>query len=202
MRRFLVTAIFVLCIAATAFGGPIDDIKKAQAGVKTVKASFKQEKITELYERPIKSEGTFYFKSSVGVRWEYGDEMQVIYDGKTLYIYYIQLDEAEKIQGVSGFVGPLSFDMTELLKDFKVESREEGGAYHLHLVPKKDVPFETMDMVFEKGAAFPGQVTITEKTGDHTKILFAAIKTNVKLANSLFVFNPPPGVEVRERAMQ
>jgi hypothetical protein len=111
LTRPLVILILVLLPVAPSFGGAIEDIREKQKGLVTVRAHFKQEKRTELLERPIRSEGKFYFKSPVGVRWEYDEAMVVVYDGKSLYLHYTELDEAEKIDGVSGYVGPLSFDL-------------------------------------------------------------------------------------------
>jgi outer membrane lipoprotein-sorting protein len=54
-------------------------------------------------------------------------------------------------------------------------------------------------MFFPRGAAFPGEIRITEETGDITVIKFHDIRTNVKLPDSLFEFTPPPGVVLRER---
>jgi outer membrane lipoprotein-sorting protein len=178
---------FLSILAASAFGSPIDEIKKSQKDIKSVKASFRQEKHTELFQRPIKSEGTFYFMAGKGVRWEYGTEMVVVYDGESLYLHYVELEEAEKVNGVSGFVGPLSFDITQLV---------------MHLIPKKQVPFESMEMVFPKGAAFPSLVKIVEQTGDRTEIHFDDVEENPGLDSTLFQFVPPPGVTLRERVLR
>lgn len=199
LARLLVIIILVLLPVAPCYGGAIEDIKEKQKGLVTVKALFKQEKRTELLERPIKSEGKFYFKSPVGVRWEYDDAMVVVYDGKSLYLHYTELDEAEKIDGVSGYVGPLSFDIERILEEYDATPAEAGGGYSILLRPKKRMPFETMEMFFPRGAAFPGEIRMTEETGDVTVITFSDIKTNVKLPDSLFVFTPPPGVVLRER---
>jgi outer membrane lipoprotein carrier protein len=192
---------FLLFVFSVAHAGPLEDIRERQKGVKTVKAGFSQKKHTELLERPIKSSGDFYFKSPVGVRWEYRDEMVVVYDGKTLYLHYTELEQAEKVEGVAGYAGPLVFDLEVILKDYRVEVEESNGAARLDLMPKKRKPFKSMAMTFPEGAAFPSQVKIFEESGDHTVIDFHDIKTNVPLSDKLFRFIPPPGVVVRERKL-
>ncbi len=128
--------------------------------------------------------------------------MLVIYDGKSLYLYYIELKEAEKVDGVSGFVGPLSFDIAELVRDYEVESKEKDGKYLLHLLPLKQMPFESMDMVFDKDGSFPENVIIMEQTGDRTEIRFSGTEINVELKDELFRFSAPEGVKVRERVLR
>jgi outer membrane lipoprotein-sorting protein len=182
-----------------AEAGPVDDIRQWQKGISTVKAEFRQEKHTELLMRPIKSKGTFYFKSTVGVRWEYDGAMEVVYDGETLYLHYTELEEAEKVRGAGGFVGPLTFDIEELLKDYEVEAEKTDGEIRLDLKPMKQMPFMSMQMVFKEGAPFPEEVTVLEESGDRTVIRFHDLKANERLSDKLFVFKPPPGVKVRER---
>jgi outer membrane lipoprotein-sorting protein len=193
-------AVFFMC-CPLALAGPVDEIRERQRGISTVQAGFKQEKHTELLERPIKSEGAFYFKSPVGVRWHYDGAMEVVYDGKTLYLLYTELGEVEKVEGAGGFVGPLTFDMGELLKDYDVEAEKADGTIRLDLKPRKRMPFASMQMVFKEGTPFPEQVTVLEESGDRTVIRFHDIKTNTPLSDELFVFTPPPGVRVREREL-
>jgi outer membrane lipoprotein-sorting protein len=202
VRKVLLPALFALLLAAPAGAGLLDEIKERQKGVRTVRAEFRQLKHTELLERPIKSKGTFYFKSPLGVRWEYEDAMVVIYDGKTLYLHYTELDEADKVDGVSGFVGPLVFDLKLLLKDYEVEASKVAEGTRLDLKPKKSMPFQSMVMIFPDGAGFPSEVSIFEETGDRTVIMFHEVKVNVAVSDELLKFSPPPGVVIRERTLQ
>lgn len=206
LAALLMFSLPVFSLPAPARGGEnpglIESIREAQKGLRTVRAAFKQEKRTELLDRPVRSEGKFYFKSPAGVRWEYDKTMVVIYDGESLYIYYSELDEAEKINGAGGFVGPLGFDLGLLRKEFDIKASGKQGRSILSLRPKKDMPFELMEMVFAGGAAFPEEVRIIEENGDRTVITFFNVETNVDVPDSMFVFAPPPGVRLRERNLQ
>jgi outer membrane lipoprotein-sorting protein len=197
--------VFLLAVVLFASGssaGVLDEIKRRQKGVATVRAAFTQEKRTELLDRPIRSSGTFYFKSGVGVRWEYDEAMVVVYDGRSVFLHYTELDEAEKIEGVSGYAGPLVFDMELLARDYEVAAWDIDGRYRVVLKPKKQMPFESMEMFFGRAAAFPSEVRITEETGDVTAITFRDIKANVEIADAKFAFTPPPGVVLRERRLR
>ena len=68
--------------------------------------------------------------------------------------------------------------------------------------PIRRMPFETMQMEFEKGTPFPDKVVMTEETGDVTEIKFHKIKPGAKLKDSEFEFRPPKGVVLRERSVK
>lgn len=197
-----VTLLAGLMVAGGAMAGPLEEIKARQEGVRSVKALFRQEKHTMLLERPIKSSGTFYFKSPVGVRWEYKDAMTVVYDGENLYLYYIDLEEVEKVRGASGYVGPLVFDIGMLLKDYDVQAERSPDGIRLLIKPRKPMVFESMEMSFAEGAGFPSRVSVLEESGDRTDITLHDVKINADLPDDLFVFHPPPGVKVRERQLK
>lgn len=200
--RFLsvIAAVMMLPLSVPAWAGPLEDLSALQKDLKSVRAPFKQKKLTELLPRAIKSKGTFYFSDGAGVRWEYDGQMVVIYDNESLYLHYIELSEAEKVDGIAGFNGPLSFNVKELARDYDIKtSVSEAGDITLHLVPRQLMPFENMRMVFKKGEPFPSEVRVMEATGDETVISFIDPEFNLKLKGKLFVFTPPRGVKVRVR---
>ena len=199
---FLISLFIALFLASAVSAGELEDIKRLQKGLRSVKASFTQTKTTELLGRPIKSSGTFYMKVGAGVRWDYKDSMLVIYDGRDLYLHYIELEEAERIRGASGFAGPLVFDVERLTENYRVTAMRTEGSTRLTLVPGKDMPFERMEMNFPAGSPFPDEVVMIEATGDKTEIRFSEVEVGAVLHSDLFVFTPPPGVIVRQRSFQ
>ncbi len=197
----LACSLVLLASAGFAGQGLIRELLDRQQGLSTVRATFVQKKHTAMLERPILSTGTFSFKLGRGVRWEYEDVL-VVYDGNVLYVYSPEMQEAEKIMGKEGFMGPLAFDVKQLAKDYDMEARDVGGAISLELRPREDMPFATMTMMFPRGSAFPTEVTITEETGDRTTIEFGDIDINGRLDDDIFTFTPPPGTVVRERSIE
>ncbi|HEB01751.1 MAG TPA: outer membrane lipoprotein carrier protein LolA [Nitrospirae bacterium] len=208
MRKLLsILSIFLLAATAllsqAASAGEIEEIKRLQKGMRTVQAAFSQAKTTELLGRPIKSSGTFAMKAGAGVRWDYKDSMVVIYDGRDLYIHYLEMEEAEWIRGAAGFVGPMVFDVDKLTENYRVTAMRHDGGIRLTLWPDKGkMPFEKMEMSFPLGSPFPKEVVVFEASGDKTVISFREVEVGASLADSLFVFDPPPGVKVRQRYVQ
>jgi outer membrane lipoprotein-sorting protein len=205
MKKSVGTAFLILLalgLLSPAYADILDELRKRQKNVRTVKASFSQEKHTELLDRPIRSGGTLAIRSGSGVRWEYEGEMVVIYDGTDLYFYYTELEEAEKLKGASGFMGPLVFDIDLLTGDYEVEATSSDGRYLLVLHPKKEMPFKEMEMRYAPGKPFPEEVKIREETGDSTVITFRDVRINAEVPEELFVLKLPPGVPLRERDMR
>ncbi len=199
---FFISLCVAMFLASAVSAGDLDEIKRLQKGLRSVKASFTQTKTTELLGRPVRSSGTFYMKAGAGVRWDYKDSMVIIYDGRDLYLHYIELEEAERIRGASGFAGPLVFDVERLTENYRVTAMRTDGSTRLTLVPRKDMPFERMEMSFPAGSPFPDEVVVIEATGDKTEIRFSDIEVGAALHSDLFVFIPPSGVIVRQRSFQ
>ncbi|MFC1549450.1 outer membrane lipoprotein carrier protein LolA [Nitrospirota bacterium] len=192
IKTMLISAAAILLICAPSWAGPVEDLSELQKGLKSVRVAFKQKKHTELLPRPVKSRGTFYFSQGSGVRWEYDGQMVVIYDNSTLYLHYTEMGEAEKVDGIAGFNGPLSFNVVDLQKNYDIRAkRSDTGDITLTLVPEARMPFASMLMSFRKGKPFPYEVRVREESGDETVISFEKPELNNKLKKSLFVFKPP-----------
>ncbi len=199
-RKIMIACMLLVLLAPRhALAGLIEDLGARQKGLASITATFDQEKHTELLGRPIKNRGKIYFKAGAGVRWEYDGKMLVIYDGKSVYLHYPELGEADKVTGASEYIGPLTFDIPTLVRDYKVDAVRSGKDIVLDLRPKKRMPFASMRMTFGPEDAFPREITVTEESGDSTAIRFHDIKKNAPLSGSLFVFTPPSGLKVRER---
>jgi len=200
----MVAALLLASSAKAAAEGvsPLDELVQRQSGLKSVHSTFTQEQHDPMMGgAPITSAGDFYFRTGKGVRWEYKDAL-VIYDGSALYVYSPELKEAQKIKGQRGFMGPLAFDVKELLSDYEVKASSEGGAIVLALKPKAEMPFSSMRMKFPESQAFPSEVTVVQETGEKAVIRFENIELNAAFSDELFKFYPPPGTEIVERQFE
>ena len=188
-----------LVLPAVAKAGMFEYVSKSQQTLKSVSAKFKQVKHTELLGRPVKSSGTFKYRPDIGVRWDYTDQMAVIYDGEDLYLHYFEMEQAERVRGAKGFVGPLGFNIALLKQDYKIEAIEDKGILTLVLIPGKEMPFTKMEMEFKGVGPFPEKVTVFEEGGDRTEIFFKDVVLDGKIAQEVFIFTPPKGINIRER---
>lgn len=201
--KALLVLVLLFSVSAAYAGDPLDELVARQKGVKTLKADFSQEKHAMLLEKPLKSDGVFYYKADEGVRWQYSEGLLVIYDGEALYVFDPELGEAEKVAEAGGVIGPLSFDVEFLRKDYQIEAERLDGTIRLNLTPREEeAPFRSMEITFPDGSPFPREVVMKEETGEMTRIEFENISINEPLQDDLFVFRPPPGVTIKERKMQ
>jgi outer membrane lipoprotein carrier protein len=200
--KALLVLVLLSSVSAAHAGDPLDELVARQKGVKTLRADFSQEKHAMLLEKPIKSDGVFYYKADEGVRWQYSEGLLVIYDGEALYVFDPELGEAEKVDEAGGVIGPLSFDVEFLRKDYEIEAERLDGTIRLNLKPREEAPFRSMEITFPDGSPFPREVVMKEETGEETRIEFENISINEPLPDDLFVFSPPPGVTIKERKMQ
>lgn len=200
--KALLFLVLLSSVSAIYAGDPLDELVARQKGVNTLRSNFSQEKHAMLLEKPLKSDGVFYYKADAGVRWQYSEGLLVIYDGEALYVFDPELGEAEKVAEARGVIGPLSFDVEFLKKDYEIEAERLDGAIRLNLTPREEAPFRSMEITFPDGSPFPREVVMKEETGEMTRIEFKDISINEPLPDDLFVFSPPPGVKMRERKMQ
>lgn len=201
MRHWIFCLLFLAFSYNSVSAGLIEEIGERQKNVKTLKARFSQQKKSALLGRPMKSAGDFYFKSQRGVRWQYDEGLIVIFDGSSLYIYHPEMEAAEKIKDITGYVGPLNFDINFLKEEYVMEASKTGAFITIELRPKKDMPFTSMKLLFPAAGVFPSEVGIIEETGDKTEIVFSGVSLNKNLPDKLFIFTPPPGVKIRERTI-
>lgn len=201
---FRISFVFLFCFPflANADIDAIEKLKEKQKNVKTVKASFLQEKYTEILDKPIAAKGTFYYQAPNSIRWEYADNLVVMYDGKTLCLYYPDLKEAEIIKDVSRLPFIASFDVPALKKDYDIEHEPDKTGFRMILKPKSSFMILSIEMFFKTDKAFPEKIIIKEKNKDKTLMKFQNTVFNSDLSKDLFVFTPAPGVKLRERILK
>ena len=92
----------------------------------------------------------------------------------------------------------LSHTDTNLEKDFNISLLNSSSTklrYFL-LVPKKsDSLFASIKMGFNKDNRIE-EMQFKDHLGHNTRIIFKNIKTNIPLANSLFIFKPSKQIDV------
>ena len=202
-KTLFIIILLILFTSTTSLADIIDDLKAKQAKVKTVSAQFTQEKHTKLLTKPIKSSGRFLFKQPDRIRWEYrgSTNMQVIYNGKEFWIYYPELNEADKINGMPQYSSLMHFDIAKMSKDYDIKGRREQNILKLRFTPMVKSPVTLIEMEFTEDSSFPGNLKLTDSNGEITLIIFKDVKFNSEIQDNIFTFNPDKAVKVRERSL-
>ena len=196
--------LLILFSASASSADILDDLKVKQAKIKTVSANFTQEKKTKLLNKPIKAEGRFLYKQPDRIRWEYkgGMNMQVIFNGKDIWIYYPELKEADKLTGLSQYGSMMQFDVMTMSRDYAIIAKKEKNIIMLRLAPKVKGPISQIDMEIPEESSFPRMVKLIDQNNEPTTITFRDVRLNPDVKDDAFIFLPDKGVVVRERSLR
>ncbi|HVC01495.1 MAG TPA: outer membrane lipoprotein chaperone LolA [Steroidobacteraceae bacterium] len=172
------------------------------AGLKTWSADFTQE-IDDANGKLLRSaSGHLYLERPGKFRWDYLKPSQqlVLADGKLLWFYDKDLAQANvrdldstlastpAVLLAGGVTVGSQFDITALPKS-------GDGFEWYQLIPKHPTSdFQAIRIAFSHGELV--RMLFADKLDQVTRLAFSNPKRNIPLAASLFVFTPPPGVDV------
>lgn len=147
------------------------------------------------------SQGTLAVKRGNRLRWETTSPFAylIVTDGSVLWRYDRDLEQATR-QKFNGQLADtpaliLSGETQRIKTNYEV-TREQGkeGEY-FHLLPKqKDALFRSLTLVFANSGI--SQLILQDNLDQRTEIRFNSLVSNPALADSLFHFDPPKGVDV------
>jgi outer membrane lipoprotein carrier protein len=178
--------------------------------LKTFKAEF-----TEVYRGPgvTRSEsGTLWLKKPGRMRWEYREPREKLFltDSQTAFFYVPGERQARKtpLRNLDDIRSPLRY----LLGKTKLEKELEGLSLAVDHSPAR--PGDTVlrgvhkgmkdrisEVLLEVSSSLQiDRIVIQEVDGTTTDFSFSNIQENVTVADSLFHFTPPAGVEVIENS--
>ena len=176
-------------------------LEKFLSKTRTLQADFNQTLRTHDGEVLQQSEGQFYLNRPGKFRWNYSApyEQIIVSDGKRIWIYDVDLQQVTVQKQQAGLpTTPMALleDSFKLHQSFHVSPLDEHqGIYRLKLVSKtKESDFgEIVVGLDESGLRF---MQLHDQFEQVTDIVFSNIDTNTKLADEVFEFIPPEGVDV------
>jgi outer membrane lipoprotein carrier protein len=170
------------------------------------KANFVQESTIKSLGKKQQAEGIVYFKKPGKMNWTYNKptKQQIISDGKNLWNYRPEDKQVVLARMTQAFQSktPSTFlaGIGNLKKDFQarfVQDPASGTPYSLELTPlEAQGGLEKLFLLVEPGTFNILQAKIQDAMGNVTQMNFTKIRFNNNLADSLFTFTPPQGVEV------
>ncbi len=156
--------------------------------------------------RPTQTEsGTLYLRKPGRMRWEYSTPPGKLFlsDGKQVFLYTPDDRRAEKskLKESEDVRAPLAFLLgkLEFRKEFRsFETRAEGSDLWITAIPKSDNLAYTKVEFLATPEGEMRRVRVTEQDQSRLEFTFSGEKMNVPVAESMFTFHPPPGVEIVE----
>lgn len=184
----------------------VANLQARYAAVESVAADFEQTYHAPGIEQT--ESGVLFMKKPGLMRWEYRDPEEKLFvaDGRDSYLY-VPADRQVMIRRFSAeelHSTPLQFllgrgDIAQSYevsweKDFKPRS---PGALVLHLMPRRpDAQYAYLVLEYEQSTFDLRRILVKELMGNTSEFVLTNLKTNVRLADKLFQFKIPKGVEV------
>ena len=177
-------------------------IEQHHAQTKDLVARFSQSYRSGLLGREITERGVVQIKPPGRMRWEYKDPEDKLFvtDGRTFY-FYVPADKQVVVseQDVKhSLAARLLSGMGGILDEFTatVEEPQEEGVLRLKLVPRQaqaDVERATVDL---EPSGRIRAILLEDVQGNRTRFRFEGVRENTGVADHVFRFQVPKGVEV------
>ena len=197
-RRVVALVLTGALLAGAGWGESWEAIREGAASVRTVRASFVQEKRLPILTRPLRSEGTFAFRRPGSIRWEYRTPVQsvLLTDGGDVRRFTKQDGEwtAEAGAGMEAMRVVLDevaawmsgrFDESDAF----AATLNPGTPATIELVPRDEAISRFVMRIVVTLAETPGAVAsmeIFEGAEGSTRIEFQGMELNADLGDALF----------------
>jgi len=209
--RWLAALVIVLGLAAgTAVGDDevldarsrnlVARVRAAYAGVSSLEALFDQTNEWELVEPRTPYRGRLYVEASGRLRLEYVEPQGhlLVADGEWVWTYVPE--SAQVVKSPAGAQGAI---VARLFLDFLggqrvQEVRWDGGDPEIVLDPDESLGLDELRVAVDGRSGIGRRFTWTDLEGNTSEYEIRESKLNVPLAEELFHFHPPEGVDVLE----
>lgn len=170
-------------------------------GLETWHATFEQEVLDSDGAVQDASAGEVWLSRPALFRWEYGGDFPevIVADGERVWLYDISLEQIT-VRSQAGLANdsPLSLltDLSRLDEQFEVRDLgvDEGMAYVELRSVAEDAEFDRVLLGIRDAAL--ELMAMEDAFGLRTEIRFLDAQRNPELCPSLFVFEPPEGVDI------
>jgi outer membrane lipoprotein carrier protein len=199
-----------LCLVGPVFGAATDvpallkAVQNRYNRARTVQVLFQQ--TYRMPGRALKTEsGELSLRKPGRMRWQYESPQGKLFisDGKQMFLFTPDSNRVQrmKVRESDDLRAPLGFLLGKLdfWRDFqRFVSRPEGADVRLTAVPKSEqAPYTDVEFVVTPAYQIR-YLRVMGQDGSVMEFSFSDERLNPRLAESLFRFTPPPGVEVVE----
>jgi outer membrane lipoprotein carrier protein len=189
----------------------VAEVQKRYDGAADFRARFTQTLTSAALGRKTNSAGEVMFKKPGRMRWDYEkpDKTSYVTDGGVLWLYepddkqaFKQKLESSQLPAALSFLTGKGKLATEFDITFAGKTAYGGAGDHvLSLSPKTpQAQVKTILFIVDPRTFDVRESVITDAQGNVNDLLFADIRVNTKVPESLFHFTPPPGTRVIDTA--
>ena len=200
--RSLLVLMLLLPLSAQAQSGS-DQLRKFLANLVTLEAQFEQ-KVQSVQDGQVyRSSGMLYLRRPGQFRWDYMAPYPqlIVADGSRIWVHDMELEQVShraQNDALDGTPAQLLSESGSIERHFKVkdlESPEGDQMARVELLPREsDSQFSRMVLALSNNQL--QTMELTDKFGQVSQFSFSNIKRNPELDDQLFVFNPPPLIDI------
>lgn len=191
-----------------AVGDIAQKLQSAYEQTKDLKADFIQEANIKSIKKTETEEGRVFFKNPKNMLWEYSNPKgkKLVINSQTAWLYLAKEKVAykQKSEGIlqSKFLINFFAGSGKLKDDFTIKYTEPkaldtNGNYLLALIPReKTAACNSVRMTIDKNNFYILQVSFDDVLGNSTTLKFSNISINTGVAQKVFQFRAPAGVQI------
>lgn len=194
--------------AVPALDEAVQSLEAAYRQIADLKARFQQAAFNRTLSQTLEAKGTLYLKKPGKLRWEYTTPtpQEIVSDGKRLWVYTPELKQVNVSDAPEALAGPAgSFlqGLGEVREHFQArflnpaQPSDPEGNVVLDLTPKQPRPLlSRLILTVDPKSWLVRKAVVYDELGNTVTVRFVELLVNSGLADTLFVFVPPPGVAV------
>jgi outer membrane lipoprotein carrier protein len=202
----------VLLLPAAVHAQSLDEVvagvESTYGKITDLRAEFTQTARNKSLGQDIKAEGIVLLKKGGKMRWDYKSPspQQIVSDGSSLWVYTPELNQVNKGSAPKALAGPAGSFLAGLGRvrdEFSVRflnpasKVDASGRPVIDLVPKNPTPLLTRLVLHVDPKDYVvRQAVLYDQFQNTVTMTFNKVTINPSLADSLFVFTPPPGAAV------
>ena len=209
INRYILNKIFLLLMLVT--GNAIAEAAQLGQGetylenflnkTQTLEADFHQVLRTHEGEILQETKGQFYLSRPGKFRWNYQSpfEQTIVSDGERIWIYDVELQQVTvQKQSASLPVTPMALleDSSTLHQSYEVTPLDQKDGVHRLKLVSKSGGSDFAEIVVGLDADGLRFMQLHDQFEQVTDIVFSSVSRNKVLANEIFRFVPPEGVDV------
>lgn len=201
MRSIFIFAVVLFSSFCRADDAALQRLTALLDPVKSLQANFVQT-VTDADKKVLQtSQGTIAVKRGNRLRWETTSPFNylIVTDGSVMWRFDKDLDQATR-QKFSGQLADtpaliLSGETQRIKNNYEVTREQGKDGEYFRLQPKqKGALFRALTLVFTNNGI--SQLVLQDNLDQRTEIRFNSVANNAALADNLFHFDPPKGVDV------
>lgn len=206
MKVLSIFLMMATAICARADEPSIQKLQQLLVGMDSFEATFVQHNYDGRGSVLQTLEGKLQAKKPGKFYWQTKPPYQqiLVTDGKTLWLYDQDLEQVtvqpldDRLVTTPALL--LTGKLDELSNAYDVFGEQLQKEWNFVLTPKsKDVLFDRLRLEFSAKGKL-SRMVIQDNVGQKTVLSFRDVKTNIKIPDALFTFEPPAGVDVIQSA--